>query len=146
MLIKILPIQIPFFWDAIKFACTQADEVDIKDRASYYNELLQALLSDTAQCFVWLDSNRVLNGLTLTRVMVNKVTGKKELFIQCAYTMQKMDDETVKSHWSTMQAFAEKNQCSYMTFQSRNPRIWEIADILGCGERYRSFALELGDK
>lgn len=143
---RILPVQIVQFWDAIKFACKQADEVNAEDMPDYFNELLHALLSEKAQCFVMLDEKKILHGIGITRIVLNKITFKKELHIQCLYSLTKMDSETLVRYFTFVADFARKMECVAITYNSRNPRIWEIARTVGCEERYRSFEFKLGGK
>jgi hypothetical protein len=143
MIIKLIPKQVPVFWNAIKLAATQADEVDSKDIQPYLNELLHALLSNKAQCFVYLTEKRVLAGLLITRVMVDKITAKKYLLLQAAYVWEQQP----MSEWTIMynyfRAFAEKEQCSYISFSSRNPKMWSRPEALGFKESTRTFTLKL---
>jgi len=136
--------QIVPFWEAIKFACVQADEVKMEDRADYFNELLQALLSDKAQVFVVLDSKRILHTIAVTRIIFNKVNLKKELLIQCLYSMTPMDNAAAIKYFSFAAEFARKEGCTRIVYNSRNPRIWELAALNGCQEQYRSFSLNVG--
>lgn len=136
--------QIVPFWEAIKFACVQADEVKMEDRADYFNELLQALLSDKAQVFVVLDSKRILHTIAVTRIIFNKVNLKKELLVQCLYSMTPMDNAAAIKYFSFAAEFARKEGCTRIVYNSRNPRIWELAALNGCQEQFRSFALDLG--
>ena len=70
---RLLPVQIVPFWEAIKFACKEADEVKKEEMSNYFNELLQALLSDKAQVFIVLDDKRILHSIAITRITFNKV-------------------------------------------------------------------------
>jgi hypothetical protein len=146
MIFRILPTQIPYFWEAIKFACKEADEVKKEEMQNYFNELLQALLSDKAQCFVALDENKILHSIAVTRIVVDKVQHKNELLVQCLYSMTMMDDESVRRYFSFIASFASQVKCELITYNSSNPRIWKIAEVLGCTERYRSFSYPVGGK
>jgi len=143
---RILAPQIPMFWEAIKFACVKADEVDTEQRPAYFNELLHALLSDKAQCFVSLDNNRRLIRIAITRIITDKITLVKELLIQCLYSIEGMDDETLQYEWKILQQFADKEKCKNVIFSSRNHRVWELGRNIGAKERYRSFVVSIGDK
>lgn len=143
---KILPTQVPIFWEAIKFACKEADEVKKEEMQEYFNELLQSLLSDKAQCFVVLDEKRVLHSIAVTRILVNKVQQRKELLIQCLYSLTMMEDAAVRRYFAFIASFAAQVGCELVTYNSRNPRIWEIAKVIGCTEQYRSFSYPIGGK
>jgi hypothetical protein len=143
MIIKLLSGQIPTFWEAIKFGATQADEVDEKDLQPYLNELLHALLSDKAQCFVGLDDKRSLVGVLVTRIGIDKITGDKFLFIQSVYTWERLEDSVWKETYDLFSQFALKEQCKYLSFSSRNPAIWDRTEKLGFKERTRTYTLQL---
>ncbi len=136
---KILPVQIPLFWNSIKFACIKADNVKQEGMQVYFNELLQALLSDKAQCFVALNEDKVLASICVTRILVDKFYGNKELLVQCLYSMETISDEDVINYWKFIADFARVAQCKYLVYNTRNPRVWHIAEVLGCAERYRTF-------
>ena len=141
---KLLSFQIVHFWDAIKYACIQADEVDKKDLASYFNELLQSLLSDKAQCFVILDEQRILHGIAITRIVLDKVRSKKEVLLQSFYSMRTVNDTETKKYFSILFELAKKENCTGITFSSRNQKIWYMANLVGCKETNRNFTFELG--
>jgi len=141
---RLLPMQIPLFWDAIKYACIKADMIKTDEYSGYFNELLQALLSDKAQCFVVLDESKILHTIAITRLIVNRTQLTKELDIQCMYSMTAMKDAEISNYFSVISDFAKQEDCKRVTFNGNNWRIWQIAEILGCVERYRSFIFEIG--
>jgi hypothetical protein len=144
MIIKLLALQIPIFWETIKFVAKKVDEIDDKDLPSYLNELLHALLCDKAQCFVILDDKRILVAMAISRILGNKVNRKKYLYIQCLYSFKVINDDMWQDGLDLMRKFAEKEKCSYISFDSRNPRIWDIGGLLGCYEAKRTFTLNIG--
>lgn len=145
MIYKLLAIQIVSFWDAIKYAVVQTDEVSEKNIPKYFNELLQALLSDKAQCFVTLNESKILQGVCITRIVINKVQLERELHIQSVYSIELMNDRELQECFGFIVQFAKKEGCSRVTYDSRNPQVWQISKVLNCTECYRSFALELGE-
>jgi len=143
MIVKLLSKQVPVFWDAIKFAAAQADEVDNKDLQPYLNELLHALLSDKAQCFVNLDDKRTLTGLLITRIGIDRITGDKFLLLQSVYTWKILDDQVWRDTYNLFRQFAIKEDCKYLLFNSRNPAIWDRTKKLGFKEKVRTFTLSV---
>lgn len=143
--IYLLPAeQIVLFWEAIKFACKQADEVNKEDYGRYFNELLQASLSKKAQCFVVLDQAKVLHNIAITRLTTDKVLQRKELFLQCLYSMSIMSEIQLREYFNFIAEFAKQEKCSTIVFNSRNYRVWELAKLVGISERYRSFEYRIG--
>ncbi len=141
---RILPVQIPQFWEAIKFVCVQVNEVSKEEMPSYFNELLHALLSDKAQCFIRLGDDRTLEEVAITRIIINKITGEKYLFLQCLYSFKATTDDVWKQGCNLLIDLAKKEGCSYISFNSRHERIWEIGKMLGFKEKYKTFELKIG--
>lgn len=144
MVIKLLSAQIPAFWENIKFACKQADEVEEKDYQAYFNELLQMLLNEKAQCWVRLNEKRELQAMLITRVLLDKITDKKCLFLQCLYSFNVVDKEVWHREFLLIKAFADTEKCTRITFDSKNPKIWELAQSVGFKEHHRNFIFEGG--
>ena len=141
--IKLLSVQIVPLWETIKFVATKADEVDKKDLKPYLNELLHSLLSDNAQCFVRMDEKRTLLALMITRILVNKMNGEKYLYIQCLYSFQHADNSIWEKDMEFIRQFAEKEKCSYISFDSRHRRVQELGESVGFQEVNRNFAIRL---
>lgn len=144
MIIKLLSTQAPIYWEILKFAATQADEVDKADLQPYLNELLHALLSDKAQCFVRLDEDRTITALMITRFVVDKITGKKYLNMQCVYSFKKVEDTVWDQDFNVIRKFADNEQCSHISFSSRNERIWNLTKAIGFKEVTRTFRFKGG--
>lgn len=143
MITKILSTQIVIFWETIKHCTVRADEVDRKDLQPYLNELLRALLNDKAQCWVRLDENRVLMAMMITRINIDKVTGEKYLHLQGLYSFQVVSDDIWKKDIVFIRKFAEKESCSYISFNSRHKKVWELGKTLGFQEKHRVFNFRL---
>ena len=143
MIIRVLPVQIPKLWEVIKFACVQADEVNKENMPSYFNELLHSLLSDKAQCFLRLGDDRTLLAVLITRILVDKITGGKSLFIQALYSWKSADDREWQDDFNFVKEFAEHENCKRISFESRNNKVWKIAEFLGFKENLRKFTLNM---
>lgn len=143
MHIRLLPTQIPSFWEAIKYATVQAGEVNEKDRQACLNELLHALLNEKAQCFVRLNDERRLLAILITRLQIDKVTGDKNLFAQAMYSWKHASEELWQDVMKFVGDFAIHEQCKYITFESNNERLWKLAKFFGFRESLRKFVLSL---
>ena len=139
LIYKLLAVQIVPFWEAIKYACVKADEISEQDLAWHFNSLLQDLLSDKAQCFVVLNEDKVLQAIINTRIIIDKTSLIKELFVRNMYSVSSVTESDILSIRNVIADFAKKEGCKVATFNSRNPRVWNIAQLLGTTERYRSF-------
>jgi len=143
-IIRIPPIQIPFFWEVIKQTVVQADEVEVKDRPFYFNSLLHSLLNDKSQCFVRLNEEKRLLALMITKIAIDKITGDKSLSIQNLYSWKMVDDKEWQNDFLFFRSFAKKEDCKYVSFESRNPRVWQLGELAGFREKSRMFSLTLG--
>lgn len=141
---RILPVQIPQLWEVIKFACVQADEINKEEMPQYFNELLHALLNDKAQCFLKLDDDRTLLVLLITRILVDKIIDRKSLFLQCLYSWKSVEDKEWQDNFNFVKEFARREQCKFIFFEPRNPRVWKLAELFGCQETNRRFVFEIG--
>lgn len=143
MLIKILPVQIPVFWESIKFCAVTADEVGEKYRQKYLNKLLHSLLSNRSQCFVRLNEQRVLQALMITSLDVDNMTDKKALCIQLLYSIERVAEGEWREDYDFLLNFAKKQQCQVITFGTRHERVMSIGQAVGFREVQRSFEFNL---
>ena len=144
MIIKILPKQIPVFWDAIKYTAVQVDEVDSKDMQPYLNELLHALLSNKAQCFVHLTDERILDVILITRILVDKIKEEKYLSIESIFSWTQQNGKTWNEGVEIILRFAKQQGCKYIQGRSRQERVKRLVKSLGFIERFTVFDLQLG--
>jgi hypothetical protein len=135
--------DIPYFWEAIKKTVKDADEVQDKDLPSYLTELLHSLLSSNAQCFIRLSDEKILEALAVTRIMFNKQTNEKYMFVQTMYSWQAVGTALWQADIDFIHSFAVKEGCRYISCQSSNPRIWKLCTDIGFIEINRSFSLLL---
>ena len=143
MIHKIVASQIPQFWDTIKFAALNADNIAENDRQLYLNNLLAFLLCDKAQCFVRSNETRELLAIVITRITKDEITGEKALYISSLYSFKAVPNMQWESDIKAIERFAHANGCKKIIAVSNNQRVFEIANKLGFVERYRSFALEV---
>ena len=137
MIIKILPLQIPQFWEAIKSTIRSVVPASTsQDIQVLYVEALHALLNDKAQCFVCLDNNRILKGMILTRIGVDKVVGCTYIQFELAYAWDKLTNEDWQETYELVMLFCKKADCKYMLIKSINPRILEMAARYGFTKKF----------
>jgi len=142
-MIKLLPSQVPVFWEAIKYSCKQADEIDDARLPAYLNELLQALLCERAQCWARLDDNRILIALMITRILYDKQFDERYLYIQSLYSWKLQPEDIWRRDMVLIRDFAKGEGCKYVGCTSRNERVWEILKSHGFKEYTRIFSLRM---
>lgn len=143
MTIKVVPNKIPVIWEAVKYAAVKADSVREKDIPAYLNNLLRALLSSKAQCFVRLDEDKKLIRMCITRIGVDEVTGEKSLALSTTFGFKPSEPNAWVEDIDFVKSFARKNNCSRLLVCSNNKRIFEIMNELGFEESFRHFVLEV---
>lgn len=143
MTIRVLPNRIPIIWEAIKFSSVKADGVREKDIPIYLTNLLHALLSERAQCFVNLDDERRLVRIAITRVKVDEVTGEKSLAVNSLYGFKPTSVEEWQRDIDTIKDYAKKHGCKRVLACSNNERVFEIVQNIGFENYFRHFVLEV---
>jgi len=141
MIILVTPVDIPHIWEHIKKAVRDADEVREKDYASYFTDLLHDLLSSNAQCFIRMNEDRILEALVITRVLFNKHTNEKYLFVQSMFSWQLQAMDKWAADADIIYRFAKMRGCKYVSCFSRNPRVWELLESIGMQEETRTFSI-----
>lgn len=141
MVLKVLPQQVPTFWEAIKFAVSHAEDIADNYKQEYFNELLGALLSDKAQCFGRFSDSGELYAMIITRVLFNKQTSEKYLYVQAMYSWKPQPTEVWLKDIDLMRKFAEKAECSYIGCTATNARAAELLESMGFKEQTRVYSL-----
>jgi hypothetical protein len=143
MAIRLLPIQIPQLWDAIKFASVNVDRIPEKDQPLYLRNLLIALLNDKAQCFIHQNGNRQLVAIAITRINQDIVTGEKALLVSCLYSFGGISLDEWTKHMELVKQFARNSGCKKISFYSNNERVYEMVRFMNFVERFRCFTFDL---
>ncbi len=144
MVIRLLPDQIPMFWETIKFAVTRSNVIQEQLIEGYFIELLHSLLNSTSQCFVCLNEDRQLQGLLVSDLTKNKITGIKTLVLRALYSWSLLSNEEWQIVVNLLKEFTRVVGAKYVTFTSSNPRIWDLALRFGCREQPKAFIYEVG--
>jgi len=143
MIIKVLPNKIPKIWDSIKLAATKSSGVT-SNIDVYLNDLLHSLLSSKSQCFVRLDeSQKEIEAIIITRIMVDGITAEKYLLLQTYYAFKAGSNENWIENMQTALDFAKKENCSYISCMTHNQKIIELAAIHGFKEKHRTLEYKL---
>ncbi len=143
MRIKLIPSQIPQFWEVIKYASRKTRGTQSENQSSYFTSLLEDLLTEHAQCFVRLGEERKLEAILITKVSIDQTSMKKSLFIDCLYSFRPVSETVWKTDLEFVKQFAIKQKCISITTQSMIPRVFELVLGLGFKEGLRIFELNL---
>jgi len=145
MVIRLLPNQVPKLWNQIKYAVVNTDRVSEKDMPRYLNDLLHALLSDKAQCFIRFDEDRMLKALCITKIGLDELSGERSLVLQCLFSYQRVPEQEWKDNLEFIELFARKSKCKSILAYSENQRIFDLPSSTNFEERFRCFIKRLED-
>lgn len=143
MVVKLLPDQIVNYWDAIKFATVKSDEVDGRYLEGYLTNLLSELMNNKAQCFVRLDSEKVLQTVMITKILLDKVTEQKTLVVENLYAYQNVHREVWKNDLDILLNFMREEKCMRVLATSKNHIIWKLCEELGFKELNKTYVFNL---
>jgi len=144
MIIKLTPPQITEYWENIKYSMVHGDLIEESHRQIVLNETLQALLSETAQCFMRIDpEDRKIIAVMITRIKISDRSFDKYLYIQCIFSYRKVKNIDWQKDWNFVGEFAHSNDCKYIIADSSNSQIFNLMNNLGAQEIYRTFKFEL---
>jgi hypothetical protein len=138
---RLLPSQVPKFWEVIKQATV--DETDSKRPQIYWNKLLHSLLSDTSQCFIELDSERILRRLLITKIEIDKDSKEKRLFMRSYYPAESVDASAWARGIDILKQLARSEGCSSIAFVSSDKGMYELSTSTGFKENGINLLLEL---
>lgn len=141
--IRLLPRDIPRYWEHIKYTCKATEEIDEQQFPAYATELLQALLNEKAQAWIRVTDENEIALIHVTRILHNPQFDEDYLYLQSTFAWKRLPEDMWNEEWELMKAFARKEGCSYIGAMSRNPRIWEMAKKVGFFESTRIFAYRL---
>ena len=134
MKIKILPHQVPRFWETVKFSYQEVEQIPAYRQPAFYTSVLHDLMSHKATLWIRMDENRTLIGLVITRIMADKVMGEKYMRIDTIYSWKKLEIGEWETDLMTLYEFAKQQECSYIQSYSSNPKILEYVKHLGFKE------------
>ena len=143
MFIIVVPGQIPKVWENIKYAISQTGDINKEDFPLYANRLLHALLSGRARCIVRMDDDRNLLAIGITRTIIDNITGKDIMFLECIYSFAKIPTSEWEDLYTLALKIAKKEKCTKMSAYTSNPKVFEILINLGFTEYYRYFTMEI---
>lgn len=131
MVIKLLSIQIPQFWDLIKFTVQRVEGIGIDKTEAQFNNLLASLLNDRSQCFVKYSPEGEVSGLVITEIHEDYITKHRRLRVRCMYSVQITTTAEWEEGVNLIKEFARKNNCEEIFLETPHFRIMDILETLG---------------
>jgi len=136
MLLKLLPEQIPSYWDEIKEGMLKTIPVGIPDRAA---KILNKLLLGTAQC--WLSYHRgsdgaIIDAVIITVIVEDQVHDTRNLDIYALWSTS----ITKRSSWiegiEALKKYARKKGCTRIIGRSNVDSVLEFVRRAGGQAEY----------
>lgn len=139
-MLKLLPTQVPIFWESIKFAMSEVTNLTGEPLQKNLTRLLENLLSEKSVCYIRLNKERKLEGIFVVRIYYNEFTGDKSLIIDCMYSFKRCEDSDYVKMFDEFEELAKLCECKYITTWTINPRVVELCNIVGLKETYKLFS------
>lgn len=141
--VRLLPIQIPQFWNEIKLAIVKSNAVDKELIQAVSTEYLAKLLSEKSQCFVAIDEESKLASIIITSILEDSFKIFKFLSVDALYFIQKPSDEDMKFIGDVLVRFAKTNQCKEIEFIVSTDKLKQLISITGARETATIYSLLL---
>ena len=135
--------QIVTYWELIKYAASKSVELDDRDLRAGLIWLLHELLSDKAQCWFRLDSDRNIIAIVITQLNIDKILNHKVLNIYVTFSYRHVPFEEWQQGFELIKEFAKKENCDRIVLQTKNQRMMEMDKALGFKQSYTSFVYDL---
>lgn len=143
MILKIPAIQIPLYWELIKYASIKAEGVKKEHVKSYVIELLFNLLDGTDQVLLSFNPDKSLNRVLIYSFYLDPMTREKVMFFKTLYSFNHASRENWEQESLLVYEFAKSEGCQVIKMQIRNPKIIQITEEYGGVEDSRNYSIKL---
>jgi len=125
MLVKIPAVQIPAFWEVIKFSAVNADQIAVDKIPSYSIQLLQDLLSDKKSCLIAQEGTKV-HFVLIIDIRYDSLRDQKFLFFDNVYSFKSQDLDNWPIYLADILTIAKEAGCNALM---GNTKIQSLIDI-----------------
>ena len=144
MLLKLMPEQIPEYWDELKDGIVKTIPVGVPDRAS---KILNKLLLGAAQCWLSYHKNSTgepeMDAVIITVIVEDQVHDTLNLDIYALWSI----GTTTKNSWlegiDALKKYAEKKGCTRVIGRSDVESILEFVKMAGGQARYTLISFDV---
>lgn len=144
MVIRLNALQIPKFWNHIKYSLQQTDRIGSDIAESRFNEVFASLLCDKSQCLISHYENKI-SAIMITEIIENRITKDKVFNLRSLYVFNAFSVDKWQEHFDILKELAISSKCSKITFDSLNNKIIGIAKSVGFIKRYSNMCYSLED-
>jgi len=125
MLIQILPIQIPKFWEVVKFAAINSDNIEEKDQEVYSLNLLQNLLSGKKHCYITQKEKQIFF-VIIIEFRFDPMIEKNFIYFNNLYSFSAQGFLFWKTILTDLDLIAKNNSCDKFIGEVNNLKMQEI--------------------
>lgn len=143
MLIRLQSVQIPNYWEQIKFSACKADQVKDEDISEYSVKLLLDLLNDKVQCVISNGKDRKIHRIYIIAIIMDSVTNDRTLVLKTVYGFVKSGPGTWKYETDQILEYARKMECKKISLTTYNNAVVKLANMYGMEETSKNFTMVL---
>jgi len=130
MLIQIQAVQVPKFWEVIKFAAVKSDGIEDDVMQTYCLTLLQDLLSGKKVCFVGQKEEKI-SFVVIIEIKFDNLRGYNYLHFLNIYSFFPQDDKIWKEGFTDLYKIALATKSKMIVGESGNDKIDYLAHLIG---------------
>jgi len=143
MIIKLLPEQIPTYWEHIKFALIKTMIIEPKSMERYLINILSLLLTSRYQCWLAVSEEKKIHWLLISRIY-NGFGGEAYFFIETLYGYAPISVQTKEEIMKTMQKFAKEIGCTYILCVPMSPLAVKVCQQVNMDEKAKIYMIKVG--
>ena len=143
MILKIPALQIPQYWELIKFAGVKAEGIKDKNIRTYAIDLLFNLLDGTDQVILSFNEDKSLNRVLIYSFYLDPILDEKVMFFKALYSFNHASDDNWQEESLLIYAFAKKEECKVIKMQLRNANLIKIVKDIGGIEDSVNYSINL---
>jgi hypothetical protein len=131
MFIKLLPNQVPTYWDIIKHGCQHVLPPMTADNEAAMNGVLKNLLTGQLQCWVSFGDSQQFKGFVVTEISTDSFSDQRFLRLYVLYGLRPLTEDDWKEGFEKLEIFARSNNCHVMTGYTNNELLCDKIKKLG---------------
>lgn len=147
MIIRLQPEQIADYWDIIKHAACQTNNISTEVAEEYSNNLFQLLLMERYQAWagfdVLEDGSKRFIGVLITAIFYDELAARRSLHLYGIYAFRAVDDSMLKEGLSAVLQFAKSEHCYQIFGFTNNERLLRFLEENNFLVDIKRFALEV---
>ena len=135
MLVKLSVDGVTKLWGELKRAAVMAVPPNVSDLEEHTNNVLAAILRGDLECWIIADEegspDRRAKGIAFTGTVMDSFSMTKNLLIYGVFSYERVSMRLWREGLETLRKEAEKRGCRYIIGYTSEPRMIEIANMLG---------------